>query len=84
MFQSWINRLPLKFKTIAYKSIFVSLHPQYKFVSIRSVHGGQERACKCKNKSQLFSNQVLKKNRIVCRDAAGISNPGGLAVMWWA
>ena len=24
------------------------------------------------------------KNRCVLRDAAGISNPGGLAVMWWA
>ena len=28
--------------------------------------------------------KYMRLNLLVCRAAAGFSNPGGLAVMWWA
>ena len=38
-----------------------------------------------KHKTTLIHTTIkIRKCQGKCRDAAGFSNPGGLAVMWWA
>ena len=34
--------------------------------------------------TQHYHNNSFVHVTSICRDAAGFSNPGGLAVMWWA
>ena len=38
----------------------------------------------CKGLSENFMTNTTTASRYIYRDAAGFSNPGGLAVMWWA